>query len=167
MQTRETKFRHTGATSRSPVLQRACDCGQHTIAGGECDECRKKKMGLQRSSDGSAGRRTAPPLVYDVLRSPGQPLDAATRAFFEPRFGHDFSQVRVHADQKAADSAMSVNAYAYTVGNDLVFGTAQYSPYTTPGRALIAHELAHVVQQTGTTVGAGKLMVQPPQTDGE
>src|SRR5205085_3153068 len=70
-----------------------------------------------------------------------------TRTFMEPRFGHDFSRVRVHADGRAAESARSVNALAYTVGEDLVFGAGQYAPGTSAGKRLLAHELSHVVQQ--------------------
>ncbi|MGB9632210.1 MAG: DUF4157 domain-containing protein [Chloroflexaceae bacterium] len=88
-----------------------------------------------------------PPIVHEVLRSPGQPLDAETRAFMEPRFGHDFSRVRVHTDARAAESARAVNALAYTVGRDVVFGAGQYAPGASAGRRLLAHELAHVVQQ--------------------
>jgi hypothetical protein len=82
-----------------------------------------------------------------VLNSPGQPLNGGTRAFMEPRFGHDFSRVRVHADAKAAESAQAVNALAYTVGTDVVFGNGQYEPATANGQRLLGHELAHVVQQ--------------------
>jgi hypothetical protein len=89
----------------------------------------------------------APPLVHDALRAPGQPLDPATRAFFEPRFGHNFSDVRVHADPTAARSAATVNARAYTVGPQVAFAPGQYAPQTAAGRTLLAHELAHVVQQ--------------------
>lgn len=85
----------------------------------------------------------------EVLGSAGQPLDSATRAFFEPRFGHDFSRVRVHQDARAAASARAVNALAFTAGHDLVFASGQYAPSTTAGRLLLAHELAHVVQQDG------------------
>jgi len=74
-------------------------------------------------------------------------LDAASRAFFEPRFGHDFSQIRIHSDTKAAESARSIQARAYTVDHDLVFGSGQFAPRTPAGRQLIAHELSHVVQQ--------------------
>jgi hypothetical protein len=141
-----------------------------------------------------------PKIVYEVLDSPGQPLDEDTRAFMEPRFGHDFSRVRVypsarshlrvgppddsyereadhvadrvmrrpeptaaqetgigpvydfshiriHADAKASESARAVNAAAYTVGSHIVFGGERYVPHTTAGRGLLAHELAHVVQQ--------------------
>jgi hypothetical protein len=96
------------------------------------------------------GEESVPPIVYEVLRSPGQPLDQATRAFFEPRFGHDFSQVRVHTDAKAAESARAVNALAYTVGRDIVFAAGQYAPGTTAGRHVIAHELTHIIQQHGS-----------------
>lgn len=88
-----------------------------------------------------------PPIVHDVLSSPGQPLDASTRTFMEPRFGYDFSQVRVHTDKRAAESARAVNALAYTVGRDVVFGEGEYEPGTSMGRRLLAHELTHVVQQ--------------------
>jgi len=103
---------------------------------------------VQRRVSARSGRiGDAAPILDAVLSSPGQPLDAATRAFFEPRFGHDFSRVRVHADQRAAQSARAVNALAYTVGSDVSFGTGQYRVNTAEGRRLLAHELAHVVQQ--------------------
>jgi len=89
-----------------------------------------------------------PPIVHDVLRSPGQPLDAATRAFMDPRFGHDFSRVRVHTDTAAAGSAQNVNALAHTAGRNVVFGAGQFAPGTSSGRQLLAHELTHVVQQS-------------------
>jgi Domain of unknown function (DUF4157) len=106
-----------------------------------------------RSAPIDSGRTSAvPPMTGDVLRSPGQPLDAASRAFFEPRFGHDFSKVRVHADRDAAESARRVNALAYTVGRDMVFGQGQFSPHSSSGRRLLAHELAHTVQQRGASM---------------
>jgi hypothetical protein len=104
-------------------------------------------MSLERHRAGGADHAAVPPIVYDVLRSPGQPLNAATRAFFEPRFGHDFSQVRVHADAHAAESARMLNAQAYTLGSDIVFDRDRYAPQTNEGRHLIAHELSHVIQQ--------------------
>lgn len=79
--------------------------------------------------------------------SSGQPLPASERAFFEPRFGHDFSRVRIHADAAATASARSYGALAYTYGQDIVFGAGQYAPGTAAGRQLLAHELAHVTQQ--------------------
>jgi hypothetical protein len=90
-----------------------------------------------------------PPIVADVLRSgSGQPLDASTRAEMEARFGEDFSQVRLHADARAARSAQSVDALAYTVRHNIVFGAGQPTLTADAGRRLLAHELAHVVQQT-------------------
>lgn len=92
-------------------------------------------------------RDGAPPIVQEALDSPGHPLDAETRAIMEPRFGHDFSRVKVHTDAKGAESARAVDALAYTVGRDVVFGAGRYAPGTQEGRRLLAHELAHMVQQ--------------------
>lgn len=261
-----------------PVLQRTCDCGQHT-GGGECADCmKKKKIPLQRQANGSAAPAVAPPIVHQVLRTPGQPLDASVsttmgqffardfsgvplsapsaglvqrkltisaigdryeqeadrvakevmhmpesgttaeavpsahspsihalpscsscqkefgvpilrfdasnvneqawrrpstdpsvleadilrktqesgeqltesdRAFFEPRFGRDFSRVRVHADASAAATSDTLSARAFTLGSHIMFASGQYSPETMAGRQLLAHELTHVVQQGG------------------
>ncbi|MBI4000191.1 MAG: DUF4157 domain-containing protein [Nitrospira defluvii] len=111
---------------------------------------------VQRRVDGPSGREVgaAPPIVHEVLSSPGQPLDATTRAFFEPRFAHDLGQVRIHADDHAAKSAQVVNALAYTVGRDVVFGPGRYSPQAPQGRRLLAHELSHVIQQGGSRPGS-------------
>jgi hypothetical protein len=84
------------------------------------------------------------------LKGGGQPLPKSERAFFESRFGSDFSQVRVHKDSQAAETARVVNARAYTMGQDMVFGSGQYAPETTAGKRLLAHELTHVVQQNKT-----------------
>jgi len=83
------------------------------------------------------------------VAGPGAPLDADTRAFMERGFGHDFGKIRVHADSAAASSAAAEGAAAYTTGDDVVFGAGQYSPESPFGRAVIAHELAHSVQQEG------------------
>jgi hypothetical protein len=95
----------------------------------------------------SPAKTVVPPIVHEVVNSSGRPLDPATRGFMESRFGHDFSQVRVHSDARAAKSARAVNASAYTVGRNVVFGTGQFEPATTQGRHLLTHELTHVVQQ--------------------
>ena len=129
------------APAAGSILQRQCACGQHTIAGGECEECGKKRLQRRAETD------EVPPVVHEVLRSPGQPLDAETRAFMEPRFHQDFSRVRVHTDARAVESTRAVNALAYTVGRDIVLGQRQYAPGTMEGRKLLAHELTHVVQQ--------------------
>ena len=128
-------------------LQRNCSCG------GTCSSCQEEEEEkLQRKAEASVVSSEAvgdaPPIVGEVLRSSGQPLDPAARAYFEPRFGYDFSGVRVHADNQAADSARSVSALAYTVGHDLVFGSGQYAPSSRTGQRLLAHELSHVVQQS-------------------
>jgi len=127
------------------LLQRKCACGSGAGLDGMCEGCRGKR--LQRLSTNGAEPATVPPIVHEVLRLPGQRLDQQTRALFEPRFGHDFSKVRVHADAKAAESAKAVNALAYTVGHDIVFGHGQFSPNTNQGQWLLAHELTHAVQQ--------------------
>lgn len=178
----------------------------------KCDKCRKKKQLLQRSSGEQYGPSAVPPIVHDVLNSPGQPLDSETRAFFEPRFGDDFgkmlvhsvtpqtapsdlrvgpsndryekeadqvadrimktpqsgepnrqeearfdlSKVRLHTDARAAQSAQAIGARAFTVGRDIIFGAEQFENGTAAGRRLLAHELAHFVQQSGE-VPAGSI----------
>jgi hypothetical protein len=102
---------------------------------------------LQRRAAGESQSATAPPIVHEVLGSPGRPLAQGTREFMESRFGHDFSAVRLHTDLHAAESAGAVNALAYTVGQDVVFGAGQYQPETTAGKRLLAHELTHTIQQ--------------------
>lgn len=117
---------------------------------------------LQRKAANEAEPSSVPPIVHEVLSSPGQPLDSETRTFMEPRFGHDFSRVRVHTDAKAAESARAVNAMAYTVGRDVVFGAGQYAPWTFNGRQLIAHELVHTLQQSHVCgLNAQRLSVAP------
>jgi hypothetical protein len=101
------------------------------------------------------GGFAAPPIVDEVLSSPGQPLDSATRAFMEPRFGEDFSRVRVHTDAQAAESASAINARAFTVNRNIVFGSAEYLPASDSGRQLLSHELAHVLQQSVSTRSLG------------
>ncbi len=168
-----------------------------------CEEEEDKK--LHAKSSGAPLPGEAPPIVYQVLSSPGRPLDSATRSFMEPRFGqrmgeqfrpapaaagkpqakltigepgdahegqaestaqavmrdggtagaarsYDFSGVRIHTDNPAAASAAAMQARAYTVGSDIVFGEGHYRPQTAEGRALIAHELTHVAQQGSATV---------------
>jgi hypothetical protein len=107
-------------------------------------------MNLQRSATHQTAPSPVPPIVHEVLRSPGQPLDTGTRAFMAPRFGHDFSQVRIHADPRATETAQAIKARAFTLGRNVVFGEGQYAPETSRGRRLLAHELSHVVQQEGT-----------------
>lgn len=130
------------------TLQRQCACGQHTM-GRECEACEGSKGLLQRKSAYENAAGAVPPIVDEVLRSPGQPLDRGTRDFMETRFGHDFSHVRVHTDAKAGESARALNAVAYAVGNNIAFDTGRYAPATEQGQHLLAHELTHVAQQSG------------------
>jgi hypothetical protein len=132
------------------TLQRKCSCGGRTAAAGECENCKKKRV--QRRESQGQGPAAVPPIVHEVLSSPGKPLDKGTREFFEPRFGHDFSKIRVHTGAKAAESAKAVNAHAYTVANNVVFASGRYAPEANAGRELIAHELVHTIQQQGAVV---------------
>ena len=196
----QTEARYTFTPILRGALQRADACGQHNSrSGGECDECKKKRPDmLQRSAVNTSSTYEVPPIVHEVLRSPGQPLDMETRNFMEPRFGqdfsavqahrkeyfpvstrlaigapndvfeqeaemmtnslksnttlsqtrrYDFSGVRVHTDTRAGASAQTIGALAYTVGNDIVFDDGRFTPQTSEGRSLLAHELTHVVQQ--------------------
>jgi len=113
-------------------------------------------LGLQLSS-----------ITHRVLNSLGESLDSETRDFFEPRLGHDFSQVRVHTDSGAAASARAVNASAYTVGRHMAFDLGKYEPRSRPGRELIAHELAHTVQQSQAATVPGQLSLGEPSDDSE
>ncbi|HMG71999.1 MAG TPA: DUF4157 domain-containing protein [Pyrinomonadaceae bacterium] len=144
---------------RMPDQQLQPDCD----SGGGCSKCQVEESGvehkrLQTKQVGSSDLAQAgtPPIVQEVSRSSGQPLDEGTRGFMESRFGHDFSQVRVRADVQAAEAARMLNARAYTVGSNIVFGAGEYAPGMDEGKRLLAHELTHVVQQsssTGATVG--------------
>jgi hypothetical protein len=108
---------------------------------------------VQRKAAGESGPATAPPAVNEALGSSGQPLDPATRASLEPRFGRSFEDVRVHTGERATEATGSIEARAFTVGRDVVFGAGQYAPGTQTGRTLLAHELTHVVQQRGEPSG--------------
>lgn len=136
-------------------LRQACACG------GTCPKCQTGQSGhgvaglqVQRLGTGGQEQSEVPPMVDEVLHSPGQPIAQATRAAMEMRFGHDFSQVRLHADERAARSAQAINALAYTTGNHIAFAANQYQPHTSAGLRLFAHELTHVVQQTNAAAPA-------------
>lgn len=136
--------------SRSVRLRRKCECGRHTTGGLTCAGCEETRPALRRrrSGDAEPASGEVPASVRETLQTSGSPLDSSTRAFFESRFGHDFSRVRVHHDAAAQHSARDVSAQAYTVGGDVVFGAGRFRPETHEGRFLLAHELTHVVQQS-------------------
>jgi hypothetical protein len=132
--------------------QQQCTCGRG------CRDCRPERpdQGYERLQtkqvqDGNTGGAVASPIIREVLAASGQPLAATTRRFMEPRFGHDFRDLRVHTDAKAAESAKALGALAYTYGSHIVFAAGQYQPHTTAGRSLLAHELAHTIQQSDQT----------------
>jgi hypothetical protein len=134
---------------------RRCACGGHAKPGGECAACKARRLAAQSS------------LVSETLRSPGRPLDPATRAGFESSLAHDFRAVRVHTDARAASSAATLEAHAYTVGTDVVFGAGRYDPGSTAGRRLLAHELTHVRQQAGATPNGPLQVVDEPAAEAE
>lgn len=147
----------------TPFLQRQCAYRNHVVGDAHETGKNKREGKLQRAAISLSPANKAPPIVHDVLRSPGQPLDVGMRAYMEPRFGHDFSDVRVHTDAVAAQSAQAVDALAYTVGRHIVFDAGQYAPGTGAGQRLLAHELAHTVQQDqhGIEAHTGILMGRP------
>lgn len=129
----------------------ACGCG------GGCPECRNvqaahEHLETKHVQATAAGEIAASPVAHEVLRSSGQPLDSSARKFFEPRFGQDFSRVRVHSGPVAERMAESLRARAFTLGSDMVFGRGEYAPATNEGRSLLAHELAHTRQQSSNTI---------------
>jgi hypothetical protein len=108
---------------------------------------------VQLQATGAGTGSEAPSVAREAVASPGRPLDSRTRAFMEPRFGHDFRQVRVHSDRGADGAAAAVGARAFTVGRDIVFRAGEFSPATPAGRHLLAHELTHVIQQSSAEGG--------------
>jgi hypothetical protein len=124
-----------------------CSCGSG--AEEECEECRQKRLSVQRKSKGDLQTARIPEPVHRVLESGGAPLDRSSARFMEARFGRDFGHVRIHDGPEASQAAASVNAHAFTTGSNIVFGTGQFSPHSQPGRRLLAHELTHVLQQSG------------------
>lgn len=194
----------------SGFLQRQCVCGTHTMGGGHCADCQKKKLGVsgkplqtklvisepgdayeqeadrvaeqvmrmspaevskrqnsgmtqplvqRRATRSVIGLSEAPASVHEVLSSPGRALEPVLQQDMEQRFGHDFSQVRIHADSAATRSAHEVSSQAYTVGPHVVFAQGMYSSDTSAGRHLIAHELTHVVQQSAHANSFGRGLV--------
>ena len=140
---------HTGVESPDT----SCSCG--TDEEGMCDECRERAAGISRRAAGSCPSHATHSVVDTITRSSGRPLDAATRAFFEPHFGQILNQVRIHTDASAASSARSIQAYAFTAGNGIYFASGQYAPDSNSGRRLLAHELTHVSQGSRFATSGG------------
>lgn len=148
--------------NNDPLEQEADRVAEQAMAAPSHSAVSRAPPRIQRyAGQETEGLDIAPASVDRVLSGSGRPLDAAIQQDMGQRFGHDFSQVRVHSDAAAEQSAQAVNAHAYTVGHNLVFGAGQFALGTHAGRRLLAHELAHVVQQTGSaesssTVATGK-----------
>jgi bacterioferritin-associated ferredoxin len=139
--------------SRPAQIQRSCACG------GTCDKCAKSDALVVRAHAAhgapAAAAKTSPP-TDDIapVESRGGPLDVGVRAFMEARFGASFGHVRVHTDERAAASARTIGADAYTFGRDVYFAAGKYAPSSRAGRLLIAHELSHTLQQGASGDGA-------------
>ena len=136
----------------SPVIsvQRKCD---------HCEEEEKKAHRKEMNGNETTADHTLESYLGN-LNGSGQSLTGEVRNFYEPRFGHDFSNVKVHTDSVAVKSAQSINALAYTSGNNIVFNSGQYSPNTDSGKRLLGHELTHVVQQRQNTIPQRKIQLQ-------
>ncbi|TWI50241.1 uncharacterized protein DUF4157 [Pseudoduganella flava] len=141
--------------SDDPLEVEADRVAEHVVAGGRAP-LSVQRHGGQPAPDASP----VPASVDQAIGSAGTPLDAPLRQEMERRFGHDFSGVRVHTDALAARSARDVAAHAYTVGQRIVFGEHRYAPATRDGRRLLAHELTHVIQQSGAAPIAPRVQRQ-------
>ncbi|HEU4597397.1 MAG TPA: DUF4157 domain-containing protein [Pyrinomonadaceae bacterium] len=142
------------APSPAPFIQRKCACGAGVAPCAKCGDEGQERAQLKPENGASAGGPKSVSAQSLAARlGAGRPLDAETRALFEPRFGYDFASVRVHDDAEAEASARSMRARAFTFGHHVVFRGGQYSPTTDEGRRLLGHELAHVVQQSGGASG--------------
>jgi anti-sigma factor RsiW len=134
----------------------------------KCAPCEEEEKLRRKPSGGIPAE--GPGIVREALASGGQALDVTSRAFFEPRFGHDFSRVRIYTDERAGDSARALGALAYTVGQAIVFGRGAFSASSQAGQRLLAHELTHVVQQSAGSSAVGPVAYQresdPPAVPG-
>jgi hypothetical protein len=131
-----------------PTVQRASAC-----AGGcpkyqtEQPHPEPEAVETESTQSSNVGNPTAPPIVHEVLRSPGQPLEPTARDFMEPRFGYDFSQIRIHTDPDAAKASAALGAEAFTFGRHIAFARERFLPGMAHGKRLLAHELTHAIQQ--------------------
>jgi Domain of unknown function (DUF4157) len=143
-----------GVAARVPpgTIQRTCACDGAEPCG--CDTTPPLPWVQREAGDVSAAPSRSVAATALRGQGAGRPLDAASRGFMEPRFGHDLSGVRIHTDAAAARGARLLNAHAFTVGNDVYFAQGRYDPATLPGRTLLAHELTHTIQQGGAAGGA-------------
>lgn len=150
----------------APMIQRKCAaCSQGRAS---CSKCEEEERAQAKEKSGQSSRATSGfETQHTESRAGGEPLPLSVRAFFEPRFRHDFSEVRIHSNHQAAASAHSINARAYTLGNEITFGAGELDFTTHSGRLLLAHELAHVVQQRlGSSLQTASILQRDPN-DGD
>ena len=145
-----------------PALQRTCAGCDSGAA--PCRACEDKAAIAERKAADHASQAQTDSVSASLVESlgSGQSLDPEARAFFEPRFGADLGDVRVHTGASAAESAHALSAQAYTVGRDVVFSAGQYEPGSNAGRRLLAHELTHVVQQRSASIYSRDLLISKP-----
>ncbi len=158
----EREADHVAASVMNSISQRgAHTIAPHTPAASPLRLSLSPLSGSTGSTRGASGQAAS--AVHDVVRSPGRPIDASTRALMEPRFGRDFSHVHIHADAAAAQSAQAIRAKAYTFGSHIAFAPGHYAPESSEGQRLLAHELAHVVQQEAA--GSAPHTIQRAEVD--
>ncbi|HEV8483543.1 MAG TPA: DUF4157 domain-containing protein [Blastocatellia bacterium] len=152
---------HVVRMSASNISEEAAISGQDRKSAVQriCSSCEEEaqRLPMEQEEEATLQTRGTPGVDHEgpadleervnTVRGGGQPLSESVRAFFEPRFGHDFSQVRTHTDSRAAETAGALHARAFTIGTDIAFGSGQYDPESFEGRRLLGHELTHVVQQ--------------------
>ena len=143
---------HIVRMSASDVSEETAIAGQDRTATVQrtCSDEEAHRLPMEKEAGTPGVDREWPSNIEEkvsAVRGGGQPLSESARAFFEPRFGHDFSQVRTHTDVRAAETARALHARAFTIGTDIAFGSGQYDPESFEGRRLLGHELTHVVQQ--------------------
>ncbi len=170
----------TGFTKQvqQPNIQRMCPEREEELRMQPCEECEEEiqrqpvdeeeEEELLQAKESTGHTPTVTPKIHgqiNSLRGGGQPLSESDRSFFEPRFGYDFSQVLIHTRKSAIDTASTLDARAFTVGQDIVFGAGQYAPETYEGGRLLAHELTHVIQQRENKNREVKGKVQRSETD--
>lgn len=131
-----------------PGTMRGCKCAPTMLPASSPPQVEEETLQTKAVSGHTSTVTPTATAQISAMRGGGQPLPQPVRDFMEPRFGYDFSQVRIHTDARAAESAEAVNARAYTVANDIAFRCGEYSPETLSGRRLLAHELTHVIQQS-------------------
>ena len=157
------------SSTTTPIVHRKCDACD--VAGATCPKCEEEQTVRRKEVQGAPNITSPVHARIDALRGGGAALPRSVRAFFEPRFGRDLSEVRVHTDSRAAELAKAIHAKAFTIGHDVVFDAQQYAPDTASGRYLLSHELVHVLQQTRSTPGLDRVARQedknPPAKPGD